>query len=175
MRKQKRAWQPMQLAQLNVERLPSDLQEKAKQFAVLKGQRFWRNHKYTVAERRFVLYDREGQPAQECVHLSIHDDARSANRDWRDFQRIKNDIIGPEEEALELYPAESRMVDCSNEWHLWCLLGVRWPFGFDERLVSEGGFAFGGAKQRKWADGDRPADCRDLSKEEVEKFLTDGD
>src|SRR4051794_36621188 len=34
-------------------------------------------------------------------------------RDWRHFQNIKNDILGKECEAIELYPAESRLVDTS--------------------------------------------------------------
>ena len=40
-------------------------------------------------------------------------------------------------EAVELYPAESRLVDNANQWHLWCVTGFRFPFGFAERLVSE--------------------------------------
>jgi hypothetical protein len=162
----------MQEAELDVTRLPEHMKEKARKYSAAKGQRFWRNSKYTVAEWRFPLCDRDGNPQQTVVHLSIHDQARSANRDWRDFQRIKNDIIGAEEEAVELFPAETRLVDTSNEWHLWCILGMRWPFGYDERLVSEGGYQMGNSRQRKWSDGDRPADCRDLTEEEVSKLLT---
>ena len=58
-------------------------------------------------------------------------------RDWRHFQQIKNDILGPECEAVELYPAESRVVDIGNKYHL---IGsrdpaFRFPFGFAERKV----------------------------------------
>jgi hypothetical protein len=35
--------------------------------------------------------------------------------DWRDLQRIKNQLVGPECEAVELYPAESRKVDTANQ------------------------------------------------------------
>jgi len=39
--------------------------------------------------------------------------------DWRDIQAIKNRIAGPEAEAIELFPAESRVVDNQNWRHLW--------------------------------------------------------
>jgi hypothetical protein len=58
-------------------------------------------------------------------------------RPWQDFQRIKNELVGEEREAVELYPAESRLIDTSNAWHLWCPPeGTEWPFGwFRGRLV----------------------------------------
>ena len=39
-----------------------------------------------------------------------------------------------------LFPAESRLVNMANQYHLWVLdtPGVKFPFGFDEgRVVSE--------------------------------------
>lgn len=58
-------------------------------------------------------------------------------RDWRHFQAIKNQLLGEECEAVELYPAESRLTDTANKFHLW---GVpdptfRFPFGFNQREV----------------------------------------
>lgn len=59
--------------------------------------------------------------------------------DWRDLQAIKNQICGPECEAAELYPAESRVVDKMNFSHLWVLRpGERFPFGFIDGEKSEG-------------------------------------
>ena len=53
--------------------------------------------------------------------------------DWRDKQAIKNQIAGPESEAIELYPAESRVVDYANWAHLWLLPGGEaFPFGFSK-------------------------------------------
>ncbi len=59
-------------------------------------------------------------------------------RDWRHFQAIKNQLIGEENEAVELYPAESRLVDTSNKYHLYCLLDPtqRFEFGMRMRDVS---------------------------------------
>jgi hypothetical protein len=58
--------------------------------------------------------------------------------DWRVKQSIKNVIAGPECEAAELYPAESRVWDTLNWFHLWVLPpGQRFPFGFTEGKKSE--------------------------------------
>jgi hypothetical protein len=52
---------------------------------------------------------------------------------WRDKQAIKNQIVGPEWEAAELYPAESRVQDQGNWCHLWVMpKGRRYSFGFIE-------------------------------------------
>ena len=58
-------------------------------------------------------------------------------RDWRHFQQIKNELIGEECEAVELYPAESRKVDTCNKFHLWGVRdpSFRFPMGFEERDV----------------------------------------
>ena len=74
----------------------------------------------------------------DLIHLSIKRRDNQPTRDWRDFQRIKNELIGPEHEAVELYPAESRRVDLANQYHLWAIddPSFRWPIGFGERLVS---------------------------------------
>jgi hypothetical protein len=72
-------------------------------------------------------------------------------RDWRHFQNIKNDILGPECEAVELYPAESRLVDQANKFHLWGFPDARrFPFGWTEREVNydDNGTATPGMKQR---------------------------
>jgi len=57
--------------------------------------------------------------------------------EWRDFQRIKNELVGPEHEALQLFPSESRLVDTGNEYHLWVYAdpNVRMQLGFQDRFV----------------------------------------
>lgn len=62
---------------------------------------------------------------------------------------IKNALVGPEHEAIELYPAESRKVDSANQYHLWALLDpeVRFPIGWKTRMVSDA--QVGQSKQRK--------------------------
>lgn len=93
----------------------------------------WLNDEYVVYLRRMTS-DIEDQP--EAIHLSIKSQDRSIRHDWRDFQRIKNQLCGPEWEAMEIYPAESRLVDGANQYHLWCFpfnLGI----GFNRRLVMD--------------------------------------
>jgi hypothetical protein len=95
-------------------------------------------------------------PMGEWVHLSIKDHGRSARHDWRDFQRIKNELVGPEYEAIEIYPAESRLVDTCNQYHLYVFKTWRPPQGFRVRLVAEGRSSIG-AQQRPFEV--RPPDC----------------
>jgi hypothetical protein len=73
----------------------------------------------------------------EIVHLSIKRVDKQACRDWRDFQEIKNQLVGKECEGLELYPAESRIVDTANQFHLWVLKDPkrRVPLGFNNGRI----------------------------------------
>lgn len=97
----------------------------------LEDEELWLNDQYVVHKRVMQSDNPENPP---MIHLSIRNEDRSARHDWRDFQRIKNQLAGPEWEAVEIYPAESRLVDGANQYHLWCLpfsLGI----GFPRRLV----------------------------------------
>jgi hypothetical protein len=86
----------------------------------------WMNGEYVVIVKQ----------RGDWTHLSIRRCDRRACRDWRDFQAIKNQLCGPEREALELYPAESRVVDTANQYHLWVLpAGERIPVGWEVRSV----------------------------------------
>lgn len=52
-------------------------------------------------------------------------------REWSSMQAIKNAIVGPEREAVEIYPPDSELVDVANMYHLWVLPeGQRLGFGF---------------------------------------------
>lgn len=85
------------------------------------------------------------------VHLNIRRrDGGPILRDWRHFQQIKNELVGPECEAIELYPAESRLVDTSNKYHLYAVKDptFRFPVGFTERQVSYESGQTPGTRQR---------------------------
>ena len=73
-------------------------------------------------------------------HLSIKRKDRQPLDDnrWRILQQVKNTLVGEENEAVEVYPAESRLVDTANQIHLFCFADPeeRWPFGFTERFVT---------------------------------------
>lgn len=106
----------------------------------------WKNSRYTV------LWRDVENPSGTLVHLSIKRNDKNPMHDWRDLQRIKNEILGPEEEAMELYPAESRLVDAANQYHLWCFMGLSAPFGYkSQRCVMEDVGETGG-KQRPFEE-----------------------
>lgn len=97
-------------------------------------------------------------PLGMVIQLSIARNDKKTIKDWRDMQRIKNELVGPDREAVELYPSESRLVDTSNQYHLWVLpKGMIFPFGFENRLVTEEGTL--GSKQRPFET--KPEDLAD--------------
>jgi hypothetical protein len=104
--------------------------------AELMRDEIWVNSRYQVNIDRSPPQP-EGWP--RLIHVSIKRRDKREVHDWRDLQRIKNELIGPEHEALELYPAESRLVDTANQYHLWVFADaeVRAPFGWTERAVSD--------------------------------------
>jgi len=91
---------------------------------------YWCNDLYQVQVR---YHDNRG-----LLHLNIRRRDGSLMRDWRHLPEIKNQLLGEECEAVELYPAESRKVDTSNKFHLWGYRDPRWrfPLGFDDRDVN---------------------------------------
>lgn len=127
------------------------------------GARVWINSRYQVVERVF-----DDGPFGEMRHLSIRRLDRKSIRSWRDFQRIKNELVGKEAEGVELFPAESRLVDAATQYHLWVFPSLKFPFGFDEgRWITGAGGA--GAKQEPFEPGAKPSDA--LSPEAVEGII----
>lgn len=84
-----------------------------------------RNGLYQVAK-----YDTD----KEIIHLSIKRLDKAAVHSWRDLQWIKNQLVGPEHDAIEIYPAEDKLVDMANQYHLWVFADpeYRIPIGFNE-------------------------------------------
>jgi hypothetical protein len=58
--------------------------------------------------------------------------------DWADLQMIKNQILGPEAELVQLFPAESRKVDMVNMYWFYDNAGARFKFGAKKREVANG-------------------------------------
>jgi hypothetical protein len=84
----------------------------------------WTSDVYTVAVRRYVN-DPVFRSSGGIVQLGIASVDGSARHDWRDFQCIKNQLAGAECEAFELYPAESRLLDPSNYYSLFCFPALK--------------------------------------------------
>ena len=72
------------------------------------------------------------------IHLSIKRIDGRPLRSWKHLQQIKNELIGAENEGVELFPSEQRLVDTANQYHLWVAADptYRFPFGFDDGPVT---------------------------------------
>ncbi len=109
----------------------------------------WFNDTYNVTVRRLKkdpVFGSEGG----MVQIGVSSFDGTSRHDWRDFQAIKNQLAGPECEGFELYPAESRLLDPSNYFTLWCFPGVkRLKIGQPHRLVRDADVAW--APQRALA------------------------
>ena len=80
----------------------------------------------------YVVYTDE-EVGQGLTHMFISRHDKQPLPNWRHFQKIKNELFGEGREAVELYPAEWRVVDMGNAYHLWVFpVGVSIPFGFWE-------------------------------------------
>lgn len=108
----------------------------------------YRNNLYQVSVIH-IDQNATGSPFP-LIELSIKRVDQRPIRDWRHMQRIKNELIGPEYEAIELYPAESRLVDTANQYFLWVINDptFKWPVGFTERKVLDADDVMIGAVQR---------------------------
>lgn len=48
---------------------------------------------------------------------------------WSHKQRIKNELVGTEAIAIEVFPPESKLFDCANIYHLWIVpSNIKLPF-----------------------------------------------
>jgi len=104
--------------------------EALSRIAWMKSQTVWINNLYQVN----VEYLPDSR-----AHLIIRRLDRQPVHNWQHFQQIKNEILGPECEAIEIYPPESKLVDAKHHYHLW---GFRAPgrtlgIGFKDRQVTD--------------------------------------
>lgn len=127
------------------------------------------NSRYQVAVYKRQSYG-DAEP-MDLLHLSIKRIDGAAIRDWRELQRIKNELVGPEHEGCELFPAESRLVDGANQYHVFVLADpqARFPFGFGERLVSEDQTY--GCQQRPFDADQKPDDLREIKLDQMRELL----
>ena len=95
----------------------------------------WVSTMFQVLKR--MLNDDEHSLGETWVptYLSIKRRDQEPIGDWRAKQRLKNALLGEEWEAIEIYPKESRLVDASNQYHLFGWQGVFPIFVFNSRRV----------------------------------------
>lgn len=65
------------------------------------------------------IYSVQVRDNHPFIQLTIERRDLQPCRDWKHLQQIKNELIGPEHEAVELFPAESRLIDAGNQYHMW--------------------------------------------------------
>jgi hypothetical protein len=83
----------------------------------------WKNSAYVMF--RYVHETDIGRIERLLVRRNDAQPVRS----WADLQRIKDELIGPERTAVEVYPPASELVDDANCYHLWALPpGAALPF-----------------------------------------------
>lgn len=148
------------------------MKEFTKGLVLPNGAQSYYNGKYQAILSR--AEDGFGRP---IFVLSVRREDRKALMDWRDLQWIKNQILGPEVEAVQLFPAESRLVDTSNQYYLFAYdEGQTFPFGFSDRMVTENvRFVLpghGASEQRPFGDHVRPADLK-KNEQKAQKMLLD--
>jgi hypothetical protein len=129
------------------------------------GAELWENSRYIAA----VYPDKrphEGFP--RVLHISFKHRLNIAITDFRDMQEIKNALVHKEAMAIQIFPAESQLVDMANQFHLWVFVPDCWPqipankeewpwlpVGFqDGRLVSK--LAPKGGRQRTFEPHNAP-------------------
>lgn len=89
--------------------------------------RICRNWLYVVLIRPVAT------PWGEVHHLAIRT-ASSLEPPWRDKQRIKDELFGPEFTAVEVMPPSSELIDEADMYHMWVLpAGFALPFTIARR------------------------------------------
>jgi hypothetical protein len=122
---EERTHRPLTTAQIKAFMKQTDLSEAQvlAHFAEQTASKLFVNSRYQVLLR---------ESGDNMVYLSIKRLDQTPIHDWRDLQRCKDELVGPECEAIELYPARSRLMDASNQYHLWAVADpkFRFPVGF---------------------------------------------
>lgn len=149
---------------------------------MLGDSRIFVNNKYEVMAKEMP------SPIGPVIQLSIHRIDQHHLVDWRELQRIKNELIGDEAEGMELFPAESRLVDGSNTTVMYVMkqkmdgdkpvldqagnpIFPMFPFGYTKRYVAETSPV--GKKQRPFRKDQMPPDLQELTPESIKKNFDD--
>ena len=117
----KREWQPLtQTPDWAVKAKHEQVMEQARvTFPELAVEEFrapdevWGSSQYTVTVH-YLDDNRDG-----FVEVGIHNYHRTTHVPWRHIQQIKNEVFGPDREAVQLFPAEDRLLDSANEYWIY--------------------------------------------------------
>lgn len=124
-----RAWGPWQALRFQPNPTLDALAEVVPGITEPFGQVLWKNGVLAVLVEVDAAHL---DPPCPVLHLSFRREDRKPIRDWRHVQRMKSELCGADVEAVELYPAEDRLLDGSNQYHLWAFPpGLRLPWGIN--------------------------------------------
>jgi len=109
------------------------------------GESWWRNSFYTV-------FRKELEPEvglEGSVRLSIRRNDGRAIREWKHLYRVKNEVVNPEREAVEIFPPQSMLSSMDHEHHLFVTpVGVSSIYVYEEKIRAEGLRGYGIVRKR---------------------------
>lgn len=80
------------------------------------------------------VYDFTSDDGLEMLHVIVRRVDGAAIHKWPDLQRIKDELVGRDRVAVEVYPPAEQLVDRANLTHLWVYpVGHSLPFGLQGR------------------------------------------
>jgi hypothetical protein len=75
----------------------------------------------TAANDLYAVLIRPVETGWGLVHHCAIRTASNLEPPWRDKQRIKNELFGPEKLAIEVMPPADKLVDDADMYHMWVL------------------------------------------------------
>jgi hypothetical protein len=84
---------------------------------VLSGRGWLRDVRQVRKNKVFAVLVR---PHERGVHLAVSSPS-GIRPTWWEMQRIKNEILGEEATAVEVYPPNSEVVDEADMFHIWSI------------------------------------------------------
>jgi hypothetical protein len=96
-------------------------------FPVPNCQRFCYNNQFRV-----MFFHRQTEwGLVEHLMITQHN-GNKINDHWATLQQIKNELMGSDRLAVEVYPPTTELTDDMNAYHLWVLpVGFKLPFGLN--------------------------------------------
>ncbi len=96
--------------------LVSEIKPDSKSTTVIGTICCYKNDTYTVS----MAHRKLNHPALESIiQITISRIDHQPVKSWCDFQLIKNQLVGAEHTAVEVFPPESQLTDAANCYHLW--------------------------------------------------------
>lgn len=90
---------------------------------------FRQDRKYVAMSR--LLETEIGIVEHYCIR-----NADNSDIPWAEKQRIKNELVGRNRTAIEVFPSEDRLIDEAGMYHLWVLPAeYQLPFGLHDEDV----------------------------------------